>query len=260
MNETLSVLSSLVPADFPLAFVLVSGRAFTLVLKSRRRSDWVEEMKAWEARFPGRSFFVNWHPGAGRRAVDTKRNELIFGSPWLEAGGLVHGPMAFRQQLPEMEEEALGLAEEFLAGAGLKITVDFYSGLGASLRRWGEKGWKTVGVELSGESVAAAEQNAPGVLILRGRVEDRLRQVDEILTGRDFVLYTNPPRSGHAKSVIEWLLARKPKRIAYLSCHPRSLAGDLNALSEGYEVMVLQPLDFFPQTDHAETLALLERR
>jgi 23S rRNA (uracil1939-C5)-methyltransferase len=60
--------------------------------------------------------------------------------------------------------------------------------------------------------------------------------------------------------VNNWILAEKPERIAYLSCHPRSLAADLRALEVAYEIVSLQPFDFFPQTGHAETLALLLRK
>ena len=49
-------------------------------------------------------------------------------------------------------------------------------------------------------------------------------------------------------------------RIAYLSCSPGSLARDLRALAgSGFRVERALPFDFFPGTDHVETLALLER-
>lgn len=243
----------------PIAFGLASGAAFTLVLKSTKKEALLQELKSWS--WPSSSsLFVNWNPVAGKRAIDSRHTELIVGEKWLEEDGLIHGPSAFRQQIPEMEDYALRAAGDFLALAKTNVAVDFYSGLGASLKAWLGRGWQAIGVELSGESLAAAVQNAPGAHLLRGRTEHRLPQVQEFIHGRRFVVYTNPPRSGHTKAVLNWMLEQRPERIAYLSCHPRSLAGDLRELLAVYELVSLQPMDFFPQTNHVETLALLKAR
>jgi tRNA/tmRNA/rRNA uracil-C5-methylase (TrmA/RlmC/RlmD family) len=255
LNQRLNSAIALIPPEIPLAFVLVSGGALTLVVKAGRQAEWADRLKEIGAG-EEEALWVNWNPGAGKRAVDSRYLELLGGTEWLRDRGLFHGPTAFRQQIPEMEEAALGAAEEFLAGAGIPTVADFYSGLGASLARWRARGWEALGIELSGESVSAAERN--GVEVLRGRVEDRLPQMKEFLRGRPFVVYTNPPRSGHGEEVLRWLKEEAPKRIAYLSCHPRSLSGDLKSLGERYRVKALQPFNFFPQTGHAETLAFLE--
>jgi tRNA/tmRNA/rRNA uracil-C5-methylase (TrmA/RlmC/RlmD family) len=257
VNARLARAAEATPAQIPLRYVLVSGGALTLVVKERRKAEWAKALVAVGAG-EGEALWVNWNPGAGKRAIDGRYLELLAGEEWLTSGGLHHGPSAFRQQIPEMEEAALGQAEEFLAGAGMRVIADFYSGLGASLHRWKARGWQALGVELSGESVAAAGKN--GVEALRGRVEDRLPQVAEWLSGRPFVLYTNPSRAGMGATVTNWILEQKPARIAYLSCHPRSLAADLKALGGAYEITRLCPFDFFPQTGHAETLALLIRK
>jgi 23S rRNA (uracil1939-C5)-methyltransferase len=257
VNARLGRVASKLPVDIPLRYVLVSGGALTLVVKEKRRAELAQVLRSIGAG-EGESLWVNWNPGAGKRAIDGRYLELLAGEKWLLAGGLHHGPSAFRQQIPEMEVAALSLAEEFLAQADLSLIADFYSGLGASLHRWKARGWSGLGIELSGESVAAAEKN--GVEVLRGRVEDRLPQMAEWLSGKPFVLYTNPSRAGMGPEVTNWILEQRPQRIAYLSCHPRSLAADLKALREAYEITQLHPFDFFPQTGHAETLALLNRK
>jgi 23S rRNA (uracil1939-C5)-methyltransferase len=259
VNELFAWAAAHVPASWPLSFALVSGRALTLVLKTKRQPDYARAMAAW-AGFPGASLYVNWNPGAGNRALDSRRTELISGEEWLEEDGVRHGPVAFRQQIPELAAAAVAEGEAFLEGAGVNVGVDLYCGLGTSLRRWRGLGWEAAGVELSGESLAAAAVNAPGALLLRGRSEERLPQLDAFVDGRPFVLYTNPPREGQGPAVNAWVRRALPERIAYLSCNPRTLGNDLRELAGAYEITRVVPFDFFPPTPHVEALALLKRR
>jgi 23S rRNA (uracil1939-C5)-methyltransferase len=67
----------------------------------------------------------------------------------------------------------------------------------------------------------------------------------------------NPGRSGARAEVVE-ALARSGARLAYLSCSPATLARDLaKAVEIGCRVESVVPVDFMPQTDHVEALALL---
>ncbi len=74
----------------------------------------------------------------------------------------------------------------------------------------------------------------------------------------EFVLL-DPPRSGCNSDVIAKLAEKKPKIILYVSCHPVNLARDLQSLVSNYKITYLQIFDMFPQTDHFETLCLLEK-
>jgi 23S rRNA (uracil1939-C5)-methyltransferase len=58
------------------------------------------------------------------------------------------------------------------------------------------------------------------------------------------------------------VLASPPPVLLYLSCDPATLARDLGLLTErgGYTLEEVQPIDFFPQTSHVETLAVLHRK
>jgi 23S rRNA (uracil1939-C5)-methyltransferase len=54
----------------------------------------------------------------------------------------------------------------------------------------------------------------------------------------------------------------RPAQVIYVSCHPATLARDLNVLCrEGvFELAQLVPLDMFPQTQHVECVADLRGR
>ena len=64
--------------------------------------------------------------------------------------------------------------------------------------------------------------------------------------------------------VIEAIVASRPKRIAYISCDPATLARDLSRLlprvpaSPPLRLAALRAFDLFPQTAHVESVAILE--
>ena len=73
----------------------------------------------------------------------------------------------------------------------------------------------------------------------------------------DFLLL-DPPRSGADNAVIEGILKLLPRRIAYVSCDPATLARDLKKLMAcGYSLDSVAAFDIFPQTHHVETVAHL---
>ncbi len=55
------------------------------------------------------------------------------------------------------------------------------------------------------------------------------------------------------------LLEARAPRLVYLSCNPASLARDLKGLTSSYRIESLKMFDFFPHTEHTETLAVLTR-
>jgi len=68
----------------------------------------------------------------------------------------------------------------------------------------------------------------------------------------------DPPRDGAKRSVVEQVVARHPRAIAYVACDPAALARDLATFAEhGYQLTTLRALDLFPMTHHVECVALL---
>ncbi len=69
----------------------------------------------------------------------------------------------------------------------------------------------------------------------------------------------DPPRTGIADSVKKFIAKKKIRKLLYLSCDYATLGRDLGFLvKNGYRLNEISVLDFYPQTAHAESLAVLE--
>jgi 23S rRNA (uracil1939-C5)-methyltransferase len=75
-------------------------------------------------------------------------------------------------------------------------------------------------------------------------------------------LILDPPRKGCPAPSLRRVREAGPAQILYVSCHPATLARDLNILcADGvYELVRVVPLDLFPQTQHVECVADLRVR
>ncbi len=143
--------------------------------------------------------------------------------------------------------------------------LDLYSGVGlfaGALAGPLGVGGRVTAVEADPQAAADAEHNLSDLVatvrVLRGRVEDVLQRSG--LRRADLVVL-DPPRTGAGAEVTRWIASLRPRRVAYLSCDPASLARDIVTFAEeGYEPTALRAFDAFPMTQHVETLALLEPR
>ena len=74
---------------------------------------------------------------------------------------------------------------------------------------------------------------------------------------RKTTVLIDPPRTGCPASGLESLRENRPAQVLYVSCHPATLARDLNVLcADGvFELKKVTPLDMFPQTQHVECVA-----
>jgi tRNA/tmRNA/rRNA uracil-C5-methylase (TrmA/RlmC/RlmD family) len=271
VRGTLRLLAGVLPAGpvFPMAFYIQAGAQVTLVLKTAvlPALSWVDEKLTHRLTQLGiEGLWLHLHPAAGRRMFAKNGWHLLWGkSLSVDNNRLLYGPTAFQQVLPVLYQQALAEAENFLAPSDNDVIIDLYCGLGASLMRWTDRGARAVGVELGGEAVTCARQNAPPALVLRGKCAERIPQLNAWLENNaraagQGLLYLNPPRTGIEPEVLDWVVRQfRPTRMAYLSCSAGTLRRDLNILSlHDYQVKRITPYDFFPQTYHVETLVLLQ--
>lgn len=167
----------------------------------------------------------------------------------------------FFQVNTRQAERLVPLLEAALPAAGGRL-VDAYCGIGTYSLPLARLGWQVLGLEHHPGAVALAERNA----VLNGladrcrfRTADVADALDAVLPEAEALLL-DPPRKGLDARVLSAIAACPPQRLLYLSCDPATLARDLRQLcSDGYRLTSVQPIDFFPNTTHVETLALLER-
>ena len=76
---------------------------------------------------------------------------------------------------------------------------------------------------------------------------------------RPELIVLDPPRAGAGTEACELLLRAAAPRMVYVSCDPTTLARDLVALQPSYRIAALHLVDLFPQTEHLETVVVLER-
>lgn len=70
----------------------------------------------------------------------------------------------------------------------------------------------------------------------------------------------DPPRQGLSASLRDFLTQSGPPLVAYVSCDPATQARDCKVLTQaGYTLEKLTMYDFYPQTAHMESLAVLRR-
>jgi tRNA/tmRNA/rRNA uracil-C5-methylase (TrmA/RlmC/RlmD family) len=137
--------------------------------------------------------------------------------------------------------------------------LDLYAGVGlfaAFLADAVGPPGRVVAVEGSRTACFDARSNLPSwVHVEHGRVDRVLRRsYDEPF---DLVVL-DPPREGARRAVVEQVVARAPRAVAYVACDPAALARDLATFASlGYAVRTLRAFDLFPMTHHVECVVLL---
>jgi 23S rRNA (uracil1939-C5)-methyltransferase len=141
------------------------------------------------------------------------------------------------------------------------LVIDAYCGVGAFSLPLAAAGHRVLGLELQETSIELARRNADlnhlqeHCEFLGGSVTDHLAAQLPMAKA----VLVDPPRKGLEPAVRQALIDQPVARLLYLSCDPATLARDLGVLSGNgpYALESLQPYDFFPNTSHVETLAVL---
>ncbi len=175
------------------------------------------------------------------------------------------GPKSFFQTNTRQAEVLYDVAKRFAGLTGQEVVYDLYCGTGSIGIYLSDNAKSVVGVELIGEAVRHAKQNADlngikNATFYEGDVLEVCNDDFFNLNGRPDVVITDPPRAGMHNKLVAKLMEIAAPKIVYVSCNPATQARDLLALSEKYVVKAVQPVDLFPHTHHIENVVMLERR
>ena len=163
--------------------------------------------------------------------------------------------------------QLVATVREFLTTGGAKHLIDLYCGVGFFGIEAAGVVDSFVGVEYDRLAIAAARQNAAIRKINNGefisaKVEAALPELLQKFSAEKTSVILDPPRKGCWPETLELLRQTQPAQVIYVSCHPATMARDLNILcADGvFELARVQPLDMFPQTQHVECVADLRRK
>ncbi|HXG47969.1 MAG TPA: TRAM domain-containing protein [Methylomirabilota bacterium] len=145
---------------------------------------------------------------------------------------------------------------------GARHLVDAYCGVGFFAIELAGAVESFVGVEIDAQAIKAARRNqtsrgAANGEFIQGATEEWLPRLLERFAAERTVVLLDPPRVGVRPSALALLRQVRPAQVLYVSCHPATLARDLNVLCAGgvFELRSVTPLDMFPQTQHVECVA-----
>jgi tRNA/tmRNA/rRNA uracil-C5-methylase (TrmA/RlmC/RlmD family) len=149
-----------------------------------------------------------------------------------------------------------------LRDGGSRFLLDAYCGVGFFSIELGGLVEEFAGVEVDVAAIQAARHNArthgrSNGQFLAGRAEELLPRMLGRFEARSTTVILDPPRTGCPAEMLQALRETGPRQVLYVSCHPATLARDLNVLCAGnvFEVTKIVPLDMFPQTQHIECVA-----
>lgn len=156
------------------------------------------------------------------------------------------------------------------SSTNIKYLIDAYSGSGLFTITLSSLFERSIGIDISADSIASARHNAS----LNGLGDDRCAFIaadaGQLFKSVEYdanetVVVLDPPRKGCDADFLAQLRRFGPKRVVYVSCNVHTQARDVGVLVRGegegerYEIESLRGFDFFPQTGHVEGVAILNR-
>jgi tRNA/tmRNA/rRNA uracil-C5-methylase (TrmA/RlmC/RlmD family) len=150
--------------------------------------------------------------------------------------------------------------------SGARFLIDIYCGVGFFALECAALVERFAGVEIDQTAIRAARQNQDrrGVRngdFVAGPAEQWIPALLQRFPAERAAVIVDPPRVGCAPDLVRAIRKARPRQVIYVSCHPATLARDLNALAgDGvYRLADVTPFDMFPQTQHVECVVDLRR-
>jgi 23S rRNA (uracil1939-C5)-methyltransferase len=176
-------------------------------------------------------------------------------------------PESFFQTNTLAAEELYSAILQLGEFTGRETVWDLYCGTGSIALFIAAHVHRVLGFEISEGAVTDATENCrfnevDNCSFVSGDLKEVIKHAcgSSTRNGRPDLVITDPPRAGMHPQVIQALLEVAPPRIITVSCNPATLARDLVAMLEHYQIETVQPFDLFPHTPHIECLVKLKRK
>ena len=235
--------------------------------------------------FPEITTFVNSTSKRKAQVAVGEEEKIIFGKGFIYEK-LFRGnkdfrfkisPSSFFQTNTSQTEKLYKTVSDFADFKESDNVLDLYCGAGTIAIFVSDYVYKVTGVELLGDAVTNANENADinnvkNTEFILSDIKDYVMNLQK--NEQDFFLnkessfkdgFTNklifdPPRSGIHPKICEVLSETNFEKIVYVSCNPVTQARDLEMIcSNGnYVIEKIQPIDMFPQTYHIENVVCLK--
>lgn len=160
--------------------------------------------------------------------------------------------------LPEMTNVVRSMVKD----SGARHLIDLFCGVGFFGIELSQAVDSFIGVEFDRMAIRAAQNNArsrgaTNGEFVAGSVEEIVPEILARFRPETTTVLLDPPRKGCRPETLELLRQQKPKQVVYISCHPATMARDLNILCADnvFKLTRVVPLDMFPQTQHVECIA-----
>lgn len=180
---------------------------------------------------------------------------------------LAFEPADFIQVNGAMNQQLIRRVLELMELDAASVVLDLFCGIGNFTLPLATRAREVVGIEGEAALIGRARANAAANGLANARFHVANLAGDEAVArclglagqgGYSHVLI-DPPRTG-AQDVLPALARLAPRRLAYVSCHPASLARDLGILvsAHGFSLRSAGIVDMFPHTSHVESVAILD--
>jgi 23S rRNA (uracil1939-C5)-methyltransferase len=238
---------------------------FVLRLLDEPTAEDRERMREFERRHEVRLLIQRKGPDA-LDSLDGAPVDLWYGLP--EFGVRLHfRPTDFVQVNGPTNQRMVSRVVELLGLTPEARVLDLFCGLGNFTLPIATRAAAVLGIEGDAGLVERARSNAAANGLTHARFEqanlagDGAAETCRLLaaSGGPFThVLLDPPRTG-AREVLDSIALLAPRTIVYVSCHPGSLARDLQILTteHGYDLAAAGIVDMFPHTTHVESVAVL---
>ena len=233
-----------------------NGKAKKLLVGFRKRnSHWVVEIDKCKIAEPALNAQIPQVRANPPKRGGIKVNLRITPEDWIVPDHSFFQTNYF--MLPRMVEAV----RKVFQSSGSNYLIDTYCGVGFFAIELASLAKRYAGVEYDKGAIKAARENATQFggdngEFIEGRTEDLLPALLAKFDAGKTSVILDPPRKGCAPVAMEQLKEVKPAQVIYISCHPATLARDLNILcADGvYRLEQVIPIDMFPHTQHVECI------